>query len=181
MIDCIGNSHTLEVINLTTAQDGWQNLVFFCRSQNEDDVCRRLFQRFQESVEGCCRQHVYLVDDKHLVTAYLRWDARLVHQRLDVVNRVVGGSVQLKNVVRTLFVERLTTLTLVACLTIVGGVHTVDGFGEDTSTRRLTHTTRSAEQIGMCQLSAFHGILQGGGQCCLSHNRVECHRTVFTC
>ena len=99
MVDRIGNSHAFEVINLTTAQDGGQNLVFLCRCQDEYDVCRRFLQRFQKSVESSRREHVYLVDDKHFVTADLWWDTRLVHQRLDVFNRVVGGSIQFENVV----------------------------------------------------------------------------------
>ena len=93
---------------------------------------------------------------------------------------VVRGSIKFEDVERTLFVECLTTLTLSTSLTISGGRHTVDGLGKDACTGGLTHTTRSAEEVGMCQFSALHGILQGGGQRLLSYHCVEGGRAIFT-
>ena len=83
---------------LTTTEDGWQNLMLLGRRKDEDDVCGRLFKGFQKSVEGCCGEHMYLVNDEHLVTAQLRWDPGLFHERLDVLHGVVTGSVELKDV-----------------------------------------------------------------------------------
>ena len=78
--------------------NGGQNLVLLGGGQDENDVLGRFLQRFQKGVEGCRRQHVHLVDDEYLILAYLRRDARLLHQRLDVLHRVVGGSIQFEDV-----------------------------------------------------------------------------------
>ena len=51
---------------------------------------------------------------------------------------------------------------------------------ESDGTGRLAHTTRSAEQIGVRQLSALDGILQGGGQRLLAYDGVERRRAVFS-
>ena len=173
--------HALKVINLTTRQDGGQNLMFLCGSQDKDDVCRRFLQRLEESVEGCCREHVHLVNDKHLVFAYLRWYAGLLHQCLDMLHRVIRCSIELKDVQRALLVKRLTRLALVTCLTLCRRILAVDGFGKDTCTSGLSHASRTTEQIGVSQFSALHRILQRGSQRLLSHHRVERHRAVLSC
>ena len=98
MVDGVAHRHTLEVIDLATGEDGRQNLVLLSGGENEDDVCRGLLKGLQERVEGRCGEHVHLVDDKDLVFAYLRRDACLFHQRLDVFYAVVRGSVELKDV-----------------------------------------------------------------------------------
>ena len=180
VVDGVADGHALEVVNLATTQDGWKNLMFLRCSEDEDDVCGRLFQRLQEGVESCCRQHVNLINDKHLVLANLRRDARLLHQRLDVLHAVVRGSIELKDVKRALFVERLTRLTLSASLTVLRGRHTVDGLRKDACAGGLTHTTRSAEEVGMSQFSALDGVLQRRGQCLLSHHRVKRRWPVFS-
>ena len=46
------NRHSVEVINLASAQDCWQNLVLLGCGKDEDGVCRRLFERLQKGVEG---------------------------------------------------------------------------------------------------------------------------------
>ena len=181
VVDGIAHRHALEVVNLTAAQDGGQYLVLLGSCQDEDDVCGWLLQRLQEGVEGGCRQHVNLVDDEYLVFTYLRWNARLLHQRLDVLHRVVGGSIKLEDVKRALFVKGLTRLALSTSLTIGRRRLAVDGFGKDSCTGCLTHTTWSAEEIGMSQLSAADGILQRSGQCLLTYHCVERHRAVFSC
>ena len=98
MIHRVADGHTFEVIDLTTAQDGRQDLMLLSGGQDEDYVCRGLLQGLQEGVEGCCREHMHLVDDKHFVSAQLRRDAGLFHQGLDVLYRVVRGSIKFEDV-----------------------------------------------------------------------------------
>ena len=124
---------------------------------------------------------MYLVDDEHLVLTDLRRDARLLHQHLDVLHGVVRGSIQLEDVIRPLFVEGLAALAVVASFPLLGRRLTVDGLGEDACAGSLSHASRTAEKVGMSQLSALHRILQRGGQRLLSHHRIEGHRPVFAC
>ena len=181
MVDSVLYRHSLEVVYLTTAQDGGQYLMLLGSGQNEDDVCRGFLQRLQESIESCRREHVDLVDDKNLILAHLRRNASLLHQRLDVFHRVVGCCVELKDIQRALLIERLTTLALIAGLAIGRRILAVDGFGKDTCASGFSHASRSAEQIGMCQFATLHRILQCGGKSSLSHHRIERHGAVFSC
>ena len=159
----ITDGHPLEVVNLTTAEDSRQDFVLLRCGEDEDDVCGRLLKGLEESVEGGGGEHVHLVNDKDFITSELRWNARLLHERLDVLHGVVGGGIELKNVERTLFVERLTTLTGIASLTICRRILAVDGLGKDACASGLSHASGTAEEVGMCQFSALHGILQRRG------------------
>ncbi len=70
-------------------------------------MMRRLLQRFQESVECSRTQHMNLIDDEYLIFSDCRRDTHLVDQRTDIVDRVVGGSIQFMNIIGTLFIESL--------------------------------------------------------------------------
>ena len=93
VVDDARDGHPFKVVNLATRQNGGQNLVFLGCGQDENDVCGRLFQCFKEGIKGRGGKHVHLVDDENLIFSHLRRDARLVHQRLNVLNRVVAGRV----------------------------------------------------------------------------------------
>ena len=87
--DDVINSHAVEVVNLTTAQDGSQELVLLRRGKDEDGMAGWFFQCLEKSIERLCGKHVYLVDDEHLILAYLRRNAYLLNQLADVIHRVV--------------------------------------------------------------------------------------------
>ena len=181
MVDRVTDGHPLEVIDLTTAEDGGQDLMFLCRGEDEDDMCGRLLKCLKEGIESRCREHVHLVDNKDLVSAKLWRDACLFHQRLDVFHTVVRGGIELEDVQRALLIERLTAFALVTGLPFCCGILAVDGFGENTGTGCFSYATRSAEEVGMGQFSALHGILQGGGECRLPYDGIEGYWTVLTC
>ena len=48
-----------------------------------------------------------LIDDEDLIFSDCRRDTHLVDQRTDIVDRVVGGSIQFMNIIGTLFIESL--------------------------------------------------------------------------
>ena len=73
--------------------------MFLGSRQDKNNVSGRLFQRFQKRIECRCGEHVYLVDDEHLVFTNLRRYACLVHERFDVLHGVVTGSVKFKDIV----------------------------------------------------------------------------------
>ena len=181
VVDGIGYRHSLKVVNLASAQDGRQNLMLLGSGEDEDDMLRWLFQRLEKGVEGCCREHVDLIDDKHFILAHLRRNAGLLHQNLNLVNTVVAGGIQLEDVVGTLLVEGTAALTFVACLAVFTRMLAVDCLRKNAGTSGFSHTSRTAEKIGVRQLAALHCILQSGGQCTLSDNRIEGHRTVLSC
>ena len=180
VVDGVANGHPLEIVNLTAAEDGGKNLVLLGCGEDEDNVCRRLLKGLEKSIEGCRRQHVNLVDDEHLVAAYLRRDAGLLHERLDMLDGVVRGSIQFEDVERTLLVECLTGLAVSAGLALFGRGEAVDSFGKDTCAGGLADTSRTAEEVGMSQFPAFHGVAEGSGKCLLTDHGIKRYGAVFT-
>ena len=66
--------------------------------EDKDDMSRRLLKSLEESIESGSREHVYLVDDKHLVFTHLWWHSRLLHQSLDMLHAIVAGGVKFKDI-----------------------------------------------------------------------------------
>ena len=123
---------------------------------------------------------MHLVDDKHLVSAYLRRYVGLLHEGLYALHRVVGSGVELKDIVGALLVESLAALTLVAGLALGSGVLAVYCLGKDAGTGGLSHPSRAAEEVCVGQFAGAHSVLQRCGERRLSHHRVEAHGAVLT-
>ena len=153
--------HTVEVKYLTTRENRGQNLVLLRGREDEFCVGGRLFERLQKGIERRCREHMHLIDDIHAVFADLGRYSHLVNQLTDVIDGVVGRGVEFVDVVGAVFVERPARLALVARLHILGEVEAVDGFGEDTATRRLAHATRPAKEVRLRELVVFDGVFEG--------------------
>ena len=137
--------------------------MFFRSGEDKDRMCGRFLQCLEESVECLYGEHMHLIDDIDAVSADLRRDTYLVDQVADIIDRVVRGGIQFVDVERTVFVESLAGFAFVACFGIGCRVQTVDRFGEDTGASGFTHTTWTAKQIRMGQLTATDGIFQCRG------------------
>ena len=59
------------------------------RSQNENNVCRWLLERFEQGVECRARKHVYLVDDIDSVLCSCRGEGSIVAKLPYVIDAVV--------------------------------------------------------------------------------------------
>ena len=176
----VGHLHAVEIVDLAAAQNGGQYLVLLGSGENEDGVCGRLFKSFEESVEGLRGEHVYLVDNEHLVASHLRRHLYLLDEHAHIVDRVIGGGVEFIDVERALLGEGAAALALVAGFAVGRGVLAVDGFGEDACAGGFAHAARPAEEEGVCQFAGCYRVFQGCGQRALSHDAVEGSGAVFS-
>ena len=175
-----GHFHAVEVINLTAREDGGQNLVLLGGGQDEDGVCGRFLEGFEKRIEGRLREHVHLVDDKHLVASHLRRNLHLLDEFANVVDRVVRRRVELMDVVRPPFVEGHTAFARIAGLSRRCGVEAIDGLGKDACRSGFAHPSGAAKQIGVRQFPAGDGVFQCSGQCLLPHHSVEAGGAIFS-
>ena len=130
--------------------------MLFSRCQNEDRVCGRFLKRFKEGIERSLGQHVHLVDDVHFVGTHLGRKAHLVDKLTDVVDRVVGCGVELKNIEAV--VEPLT------------GMDLIDSARQNARAGRLAHPARTGKQQGLGEASADHLVLKCFGNVLLAHD-----------
>ena len=124
---------------------------------------------------------MHLVDDENLISSHLWRNASLLHQRLDILNRVVACRIKFEDVVASSFVERLATLALVARFALLGRVFAVDGLGKNACASGLSYASGAAEKVGVGKFSVLHGVHQSRGKSLLSHHGRERHGSVFSC
>ncbi len=75
-----------------------RHLVLLGRGEHEDHVGGRLLDRLQQGVEGARREHVDFVDDVDLVAAGVGRKEHLVLDLAHVLDRSVGGAVDLDHI-----------------------------------------------------------------------------------
>ena len=175
----VRNADPVEIIGLAAAQDGGKYLVFLRGGQNENGVCRRLFQGFEERIERRLGQHVDLVDDIDAVFSHLRGHLHLFHQGFDVLNGVVGGGIQFVYAVGTAFLERYAGFAFSAGLHVRSGMGAVNHFCENTRRGGFPYATRAAEKVGMRQLPSPDGVGQRSGNGILANQAFERIRPIF--
>ena len=119
----------------------------------------RLFQRFQQGVEGRCGQHVYLVDDVYLIMTGTGCVGCLVPQVADVVHTVVGRGVHLHHVEDAAVVDALADFALAAGVAVMG-VEAVDRLGEDLRAGGLARAAHAGKQVGVAYAARRYLIAQ---------------------
>ena len=175
----VRNADPVEVIGLAAAQDGGENLVLLRSGKDENGMCRRFLQGFEEGVERRLGEHVYLVYNIYAVLAHLRRHLHLLHEGFDVLHGVVGGGIQLMDAVGAAFLERYAGLAFPAGLHLRSRIGTVDHFGENARRGGFAHATRAAEEVGMGQLPPPDGVGQRSGNGILANQAFERIRPVF--
>ena len=135
--------------------------MFFGGSEDEDCVGGRFFQGFEEGVEGAVGEHVYLIYDEDAVSSLLGRDAHLVYEGADVLYGIVGGSIELGDVERGIFVEGRAAWAFVAGFVFFGELLAVEGFRQNACTGGFADAPRAAEEEGLRQMILLQGVLQG--------------------
>ncbi|CDA45195.1 dNA polymerase subunits gamma and tau [Prevotella sp. CAG:5226] len=99
VLDGVGHGDACKVVYLAAAQYGGHDFVLFGSGKHKYGVCGRLFKRFEKGIECSLREHVHLVDDKHLVASYLWGNLHLFNQSANVVDTIVRCGIKLVYVV----------------------------------------------------------------------------------
>ena len=158
-----------KIVPLAAGEDGSGHLLDLGRRQNKDDMCGRLFQRFQQRIEGRCRQHVHLVDDIHLILAGAGGVGGLVPQVADVIHAVVGGCVHLHHIQQAAVVDAFADLARPAGITI-DRMQAVDRLGKDLGAGGLAGAAHTGKQIRMAHTACGDLVFQGGHDGTLAHH-----------
>ena len=99
-----------------------------------------------------------LIDYINAVFPNLGQYSYLLNKASDVVDRIIGRSIELMDIKRPRFVKRLTRLALITCFSVFRAIKAIQRFGEDTGACGFSYAPWSTEQISVCYLLRTDGI-----------------------
>ena len=168
-----------EIELLAAGFDGKRHLMLFGGRQDEYGMRRRLFQRFQQRIEGGRREHMDFVDYVNLVSSFAGGEVDLLPQIANVVHAGVGGSVNFNQVQETSLANGCTAMALVARPFGQVGIGAVDAFCQEAGRGGLAGATGAAEQISVTNPVGGRGLTQRAGNMLLSYHIIKPGRTPF--
>jgi hypothetical protein len=153
----------------TARQDSDRQLLRIGGRQQELDVCRRLFQRFQQRIEAVAREHVDFIDQVNLETATRRGVLHVIEQIASIFHFGSGGGIDLDQI------DKAPLLNLTAVITLATGrrgdaCFAVQTFGQQPRNGGFTHAARAGEQIGVMDPPQREAISQRRQDMLLSDN-----------
>jgi hypothetical protein len=103
----------------------------------------------------------------------------LIDQQPDIVYAVVLSSIQFVDVQTVPFIKGFARFAFLTSFDMLCSVKTVNGLGKNTGAGCFSHTSGTAEQKCLSQVTAFNGISQGIGYMLLSDDVIKGRWTVF--
>ena len=167
---------------LAAAEDRHRHLADFGGGEDELHIGRRLFEGFQQPVEGGGREHVHFVDDIDFVR---RRGGRVfdrVDDLADVVDASIGGGVHLDDVDVAAFDDGAAVLTLNAQIERgmrAGAVFIVEGARQNTGGGGFADAAHAGQNEGVVNAVLRKRIAQGLHHGVLTDERREVARTIL--
>lgn len=122
--------------------------------EDEDDMRRRLFKGFEQSIRGTGTQHVNFVNDVDLVPRFVRGVIDPFPEVADIIYAGVTGGVNFNDVQSSAFGDCLTHSAGIAGFALAFSGEAVDCLGKNAAGAGLAGTAWTAEKIGMRNVAA---------------------------
>ena len=180
MLDHTLRRHVLQRELQAARQNRCRKFLRVSGRQDELDVRRRLFEGFQQRIEGMAGKHVHFVDQVDLEAPTAWRVLHVVEQLAGVFDLGAARGVDLDQVDEAAFVD-LTAHRALAARAGSDTCLTVQAFGNDPRNRGLTHPARTGKQVRVVQPLAVQGIDQSLEHMGLADHFAERARTPFTC
>src|SRR6266852_9243617 len=141
-------------------------------------MVRRLFEGFEQGIEGRRREHVYFVNDVDLEARHGRGVLARLAQLPDLFDAVVAGAVYLE------YIEGTALGDLNAALVFLVEIHLwsaggIEAFGENAGDGCFSGPARPAKNVSVSDALLFDGVGQRLGDVFLTHDVVETLRAVL--
>ena len=98
------------------------------------------------------------IDNINLVLPHLRRDTDLINEVADIINSIIGSSIQLINIERCILIEGDAGGAFIAGFNIRRKVFTIYRLCQDPCTGGFPNTPRTTKKKGLCQLIITDGI-----------------------
>ena len=164
----LGEIHAAERELLAAGGDGRRDLMGFRGAEDKDGPFGRLFQRFQQRVEGLVGDLMRFVDDENLVAVPRRAKTDALAQLAHLIDTAVGGGVDFNNVHRATGRDLQATRTDAAR----GGrwpINAVQTARHDASDGGFPGPALPAENVAVGDPALVNRVIQRGLDVCLTH------------
>lgn len=121
---------------------------------------------------------MYLIDDIDFILSLIRLKASFFYEFADILDAIIRCTIDLDDIEHGFIISRETVRAGMAGIPIFRA-RTVQGFCEDTGTRRLSSSTRSMKEVRMMDASCSEAISENGRDVLLSDDRVPVTGPVF--
>ena len=138
---------------------------FRCR-KNKDNVCRRLFQCFEQRVECRIREHVHFVDNVHAIMPTKWREFNILANFPHVIHAGVRRAVDFDDIDR-MALRDFQTVGAQVTRRISGALFAVECFGQNAGDRRLADPAAAGEEKSVGDTIVGNRIHQ-----CLDHMRL---------
>jgi len=171
---------------LAARQDRDRNLADLGGGEDELGVRRRLFQGFQQRVEGRAGEHVHLVENVGLVACRCRRIADCVVDLAYVVDAVVGRGIHFQHVHMPAFHDRLAVNAERRHAdggrgNAAVGELVIERARQDARGRGLADTAHAGQDPGLRDAPGLERIRERAHHRVLSDQVFKVGRTVFAC
>ena len=168
-----------EIMTLAAGQNRDGNLMGFSRREKKHHMRRRLFQGFQQGVESRDAEHVDLIDDVDLVRTVRRHVLKIFAQFPNLVDAVVGCTVDFIDV-RGRSRRDFAAGAAGVAGNRRGALLAVHGLGQNPRHRGFARSPRPRKQDCMGDPAGTDRIGQGTGDMFLLDDFIEGLRSVFS-
>ena len=162
----------LEAVSLAAGKYRRRDLVELSCCEDKGQMLGRLFENFQQSVERRRGQHVHLIDDIHTLLDRNGGEHGLLTQLTNIVNAVVGRSVDLYNIKNTAVLNSDAGGAFAAGIAVFGML-AVECLGKDLCTCGLACAPRADEQVRMGQPAGDYLVFERFGNVLLPDDLVK--------
>jgi len=123
---------------------------------------------------------MHLVNDVHTVFSDLWRNPDQFNEISNIVDVVVRCGIQFMDVIGSAFLKSLTRFALMAGFSFCCRIIAIDGFSKNPGTGGFANSPGSTEEVCMCQLLVFDGILSSPGDGVLTDHRIEGIGAIFS-
>ena len=176
----LGDFNRREIKPLAPTEHRNGQLLGVGGTEDELHMLGRLFQRFQQRIEGCCGQHVNFVNDVNLVTSTTGADAHVRSQGTDFVNPAIAGPVDLDHVNVFTGINRLSDVIFVIKFS-TRTARVIQRLGKDPRRAGLAHSSGTGKQVSMPDAPGFDRVGQRLTDVLLAHQLREIFWPITPC
>ena len=179
----LGGVDAAQIKALAAGENRNGHFANFGGRENEFHMFGRLLECFQQTIEGCCREHMHLIDDVDLVAGTDRLIARRFDDLSDIVDRGVGSGVHFHDVDMAAFHDGLTMAAHFLHIDGRGvdftGDLIIERSSENTGGGRLAHTANPGQHIGLSDAARRESIGKGPDHRPLPDHVIKACRPIF--